>query len=65
MSNLSFILKLVEKCALKQFIQHFDDQNLIPDYQSAYRSRYSTEMALVKIRNDILWSFEKNVHQPL
>ena len=59
MSNLSFISKLMEKCALKQFIQHCDDQNLIPDYQSAYRSGYSTEMALVKITNDILWSFEK------
>ena len=58
-SNLSFISKLVEKCALKQFIQHCDDQNLIPDYQSAYRSGYSTETALVKITNDILWSFEK------
>ena len=58
-SNLSFISKLVEKCALKQFIQHCNDQNLILDYQSAYRSRYSTETALVKITNDILWSFEK------
>ena len=59
MSNLSFISKLVEKCALKQFIQHCDDQNLIPDYQSAYKSGYSTEMVLVKITNDILWSLEK------
>ena len=58
-SNLLFISKLVEKCALKQFIQHCDDQNLIPDYQSAYSSGYSRETALVKITNDILWSFEK------
>ena len=58
-SNLSFISKLVEKCALKQFVQHCDDQNLILDYQSAYRSRYSTETALVKITNDMLSSFEK------
>ena len=58
-SYLSFISKLVEKCALKQFIQHCDDQNLIPDYQSEYGSGYSTETALVKITNDILWSFEK------
>ena len=58
-SNLSFISKLVEKCALKQFIQNCNDQDLIPDYQSAYRSGYSTEIALVRITNDILWSFEK------
>ena len=37
-NNLSFISKWWEKCALKQFIQHCDDQNLIPVYQSAYRS---------------------------
>ena len=58
-NNLSFISKLVEKCALKQFIQHCNDQDLIPDYQSTYRSGYSTETALVKITNDILWSFKK------
>ena len=34
-SNLSFIAELVEKCAQKQFIQHCNDQGLIPDYQSA------------------------------
>ena len=60
-SNLSFMSKLVEKCALKQFIQHCNDQNLIPDYQSAYRSGYSTETALVKITNNILWSFKKQL----
>ena len=49
----------MEKCALKQFIQHCDDQNLILDYQSAYRNGYSAETALIKITNDILWSFEK------
>ena len=58
-NNLLFISKLAEKCALKQFIQHCDDQNLILDYQNAYRSGYSMETALVKISNDILWSFEK------
>ena len=58
-SNLSFISKLVEKCVLKQFIQHCNDQNLMPDYQSACRSGYSTETAMVKNTNDIPWSFEK------
>ena len=58
-SNILFISKMVEKYALKHFIQHCNNQDLIPDYQIAYRSRYSTETALVKITNDILWSFEK------
>ena len=35
-SNLSFLSKLIEKVALNQFVEHCDQYNLIPDYQSAY-----------------------------
>ena len=52
-SNLPFMLKLVEKCMLAQFNKHCEDQ-LTPDYQSAYRSNYSCETSLVKLVNDIL-----------
>ena len=36
-SNLSFLSKLLEKCALQQFNNHCDTNKLLPDYQSAYR----------------------------
>ena len=55
-SNLSFISKVVEKCALDQPNAHGDSNNLMPSYQSAYRKHFSTETALLKICNDILWS---------
>ena len=58
-SNLLFISKVVEKCMLHQFIQHCDDRNLLPDYQSAYRKNYSCETALVGILEDILWAMER------
>lgn len=58
-SNLPFISKVVEKCMLHQFTAHCDTNNLLPDYQSAYRKNYSCETALVKLHDDILWSMEK------
>ena len=38
--------------------KHCNKYYLIPDYQSAYHSNYSTETALVKLPNNILWGFE-------
>ena len=58
-SNLTFLSHLVEKCVLIQFNQHCTDNTLLPDYQSAYRTNYSCETALVALVNDILWGMEK------
>ena len=57
-SNLSFISKVVEKAALSRFNNHCEHQQLMPDYQSAYRTNYSCETALTKLFNDLLWSME-------
>ena len=58
-SNLSFLSKVLEKAALVQLMEHCGSNDLLPDYQSAYRESYSCETALVKIFNDILWKMEK------
>ena len=50
--------KLVERCMLTQFNKHCEDNQLMPDYQSAYRSNYSCETSLVNLVSDILWDFE-------
>ena len=57
-SNLSFLSHVVECAVVQQFNKHCKDQDLIPDYQSAYYVNYSCETALVKIVNDILWAME-------
>ena len=57
-SNLPFMSKLVERCMLAQINKHCEDNQMMPDYQSAYRSNYSCETSLVKLVNDILWDFE-------
>jgi hypothetical protein len=58
-SNLSFISKIVEKAALLRFNAHCKTHELMPDYQSAYRSNASCETALIKLLNDVLWCMEK------
>ena len=57
-SNLSFISKLTEKAVLKQFNNHLENNNLHVPVQSAYRSKHSTETALLKIQNDILLTLD-------
>ena len=57
-SNLPFLSKVVEKCMLKKFNIHCDNNNLLPYYQLAYRQNHNTEMAIIKLCNDILWVME-------
>ena len=57
-SNLSFLSKLVQQCMLWQLLDHSTQQKLIPDFQSACHKNHSTETSLLKLTNDILWSFE-------
>ena len=37
---------------------HCENQKLLPDYQSAYRKNYSTETAIMKVCDDLLWTME-------
>ena len=53
-SNLAFLSKLLERAALSQLTDHMEEHNLFCPLQSAYRSKHSTETALLKIQSDIL-----------
>ena len=57
-SNLTFLSKVVEKAALNQLVAHFDNNILMPDYQSVYRANQSCETAILKLVNDSLWAME-------
>ena len=53
-SNLSFILKLVERVVCVQLVDHLKTNNLYEIFQSAYRQLHSTVAALLRIQNDVL-----------
>ena len=43
---------------LKQFIGYCNANDLIPQYQSAYRANHSRETLLLRLLNDALWNME-------
>ena len=53
-SNLLFLSKVIEKCVHIQIDMYLCENFLYGEFQSAYRSGFSCETALVKISNDIL-----------
>ena len=62
-SNLSFLSKVLLKAVLLRLNKHIDSNSLLPAYQSAYRSKYSCETALMKkLVADLFWDME---HQKL
>jgi hypothetical protein len=53
-SNLPFLSKLIERAIFIQSSDHLSNHDLLPDRKSAYRQNYSTETALLSLRNDLL-----------
>ena len=43
---------------LKQFIGYCNANDLIPQYQLAYRANHSCEMLLLRLLNDAMWNME-------
>ena len=55
--SLSFLSKVLEKVVVNQLNSHINSLNTSNQYQSAYRGKFhSTEVALLKIHNDIVAS---------
>ena len=59
-SNISFMSKILEKCACQQLLHHLLINNLYSEHQSAYRANHSCETALVKIADDIFKAVDQN-----
>ena len=58
-SNLPFASKLSERAADDHLTRHVVDQGLDWELQSAYKRHYSTETALLKVKNDLFISMDK------
>ena len=48
-----FVSKVVEKCVAKRLIDYLDANGVDVLYQSAFRKLHSTEIALIRVHNDI------------
>ena len=57
-SNLKFLVKLVEKCMLLHFNEHCSLNSLLPSYQSTYRKYYNCETSLLKLADNLLNKME-------
>ena len=53
-SNLEFMGKTIEHVVTSQLTQHISENSLLQPMQSAYRSGHSTEIALLKVKADLL-----------
>ena len=59
LSNLQFLSKLTEKAVAQKTLLHIVAHALFPDLQSAYCRNCSTETALLRVRNDILFNMNR------
>jgi len=53
-SNLSFVSKTIERVVDSRLTRHVDLHSLLPTNQSAYRSKHSTETAVVSVHNELV-----------
>ena len=58
-SNLSFLSKMLERCANDQANAYFMKNGLLTEVQSAYRKFHSTESAVLKVLSDIYSEADK------
>ena len=53
-ANLSFISKIIEKTIANQIYDHLINNNIVDNFQSAYKAGHSCETALLRVYNDIV-----------
>lgn len=57
-SLLPFLSKVMEKVVLTQLQSHLDCLDIVDKFQSGFKSRHSTESALLRVHNDIAMALD-------
>ena len=57
-SNLSFLSKILEKIVVGQLMPYLVESDLLPKFQSGYRSHHSTETLLARLLSDLHTSID-------
>ena len=58
-SNLAFLSKLIERVVARRMNEYLSIFDLLPPFQSAYREHHSTEIALLRVFNDLLETVDR------
>ena len=53
-ANLSFMSKIIEKAIATQIHDHLINNDIVDNFQSAYKAGHSSETALLRVYNDIV-----------
>ena len=56
---LSVVSKVIEKVIASQLLDHMVENELLKQFQSAYSGGHSTEIALLRVHNDIVNAVDK------
>jgi len=59
-SNLNMVSKVIERLVLARIVPHITSSPNFDGMQSAYRTKHSTEIALMKITNDVYESLDQH-----
>ena len=59
-SNLSFVLKIIERMVAAWFSEHAKTHQLLPKRHSAYHAYHSTEMAVTAVHNNMVRNVDKS-----
>ena len=58
-SNIPYLSKVIEKIVSHRLLSYLSKNNLLEEYQSAYKAHHSTETALLEVQNHLLSAVDK------
>ena len=59
-SNLSFLSKILEHVVHKQMTGYLQQNNLLPEFQSAYHHHHSTKFAVLNVFSDVVDALDRS-----